>query len=284
VGGLTLVLVLAVCCARRSDVPTAQPTQPVRETEEQVTVEAAMTQASSEAARLTIVYDNNAHDPRLQTAWGFGCWVEYGKTNLLFDTGGDASILLSNMTALDFDPLTIDVVVLSHIHGDHTGGMEGLLAMGVCPEVYVPVTFPTRYKNELRELVMVHEVDESEEILPGVYTTGKMGVNVPEQGLVLETSQGLVVITGCAHPGVDNMVRRANDMYDGEIHLVVGGFHLGSASTARVRDICADFRQLGVQKLAPCHCTGDRAMRVLATEFGDSYLRCGVGWGIDLTE
>ena len=237
-----------------------------------------------ETMRLTIVYDNNAFDRRLQAEWGFACWVEYGDTNLLFDTGGNGSTLLSNMSVLGFDPQTIDVVVLSHIHGDHTGGMEGLLATGVRPEVYVPITFPTRYKNQLRELVTVHDVDGPQEILSGIHTTGKMGTSVPEQGLVLETSQGLVVITGCAHPGVDKMVRRAKDTYDGQIHLVVGGFHLGSASTARVRDICAAFRQLGVQKLAPCHCTGDRAMRVFGTEFGDSYLRCGVGWGIDLTE
>jgi len=236
----------------------------------------------AETMRLTIVYDNNAFDQCLQTEWGFGCWVEYGETNLLFDSGGDGSVLLRNMSVLGFDPQTIDVVVLSHIHGDHTGGMEGLLATGVRPEVYVPVTFPTRYKNQLRELVTVHDVDEPREIVPGIHTTGKMGTSIPEQGLLLETSQGLVVITGCAHPGVDKMVRRAKDVGRGEICLVIGGFHLGSASTSRVQQICAAFRELGVQKVAPCHCTGERAMDILATEFGDNYLAAGVGRVFDL--
>jgi len=236
----------------------------------------------AETVRLTIIYDNNVFDERLQTEWGFACWVEYGETNLLFDSGGDGSVLLSNMSILGFDPQDIDVVVLSHIHGDHTGGMEGLLATSVRPEVYVPVTFPTRYKNELRELVTVHDVDESQEILPGIHTTGKMGTNIPEQGLFLETSRGLVVITGCAHPGIDKMVRRTTEVGSGDIRLVVGGFHLGGASTAEVRGICAAFRELGVQQVAPCHCTGDQAMDIFADEFGDDYAPAGAGRVFDL--
>ncbi|KPL20229.1 MAG: hypothetical protein AMJ93_12445 [Anaerolineae bacterium SM23_84] len=161
--------------------------------------------------------------------------------------------------------------------------MESLLGTGVRPDVYVPVTFPTRYKNQLRELVTVHEVSEPQEILPGIYTTGKMGVNIPEQGLVLKTTQGLVVITGCAHPGIAQMVRRAKDVGQDDIHLVLGGFHLGGASPAQVRQICETFWELGVQSVAPCHCTGERAMEILATEFGDDYVTAGVGWGADLS-
>jgi len=237
----------------------------------------------TEKMRLTVVYDNNAYDPRLRTAWGFACWLQRGDTNLLFDTGGDASILLSNMSALDLDPQSIDVVVLSHIHGDHTGGLMGLLATGTRPLVYVPVSFPARFKAQLRELVEVCEVDETQEILPGIHSTGEMGTGIREQGLIVQTSQGLVVITGCAHPGIVEMVRQAKAVVGGEIRLVVGGFHLGGASAGRVRDICAAFRQLGVQELAPCHCTGEGAMRTFASEFGDSYLPCGVGRVIELT-
>lgn len=120
-------------------------------------------------------------------------------------------------------------------------------------------------------------MDESQEILPGIHTKGKMGTSIPEQGLFLETSRGLVVITGCAHPGVDKMVRRTKGVGGGNIRLVVGGFHLGSASTAEVRGICAAFRELGVQKVAPCHCTGDQAMDIFADEFGDDYVPAGVG-------
>jgi 7,8-dihydropterin-6-yl-methyl-4-(beta-D-ribofuranosyl)aminobenzene 5'-phosphate synthase len=236
-----------------------------------------------ENMRLTIVYDNNAYDPRLRTQWGFGCWIEYGDKVVLFDTGGDGAVLLSNMSQLGLDPQDIDVVVLSHIHGDHTGGMGALLGTGVRPEVYVPVTFPTNYKNQLRQLVTLHEVSGPQDILPGVYSTGKMGVSIPEQGLMLQTERGVVVITGCAHPGIASMVQQAKDVMQDDIRLVLGGFHLGGASAAQVQQICDTFRELGVQKVAPCHCTGDEAMRIFASEFGDAYLKAGVGWSLDLS-
>jgi 7,8-dihydropterin-6-yl-methyl-4-(beta-D-ribofuranosyl)aminobenzene 5'-phosphate synthase len=232
---------------------------------------------------LTIVYDNNLYDPRLEIQWGFGCWIEYGDKVVLFDTGGDGGVLLSNMGQLGLDPQDIDIVVLSHIHGDHIGGLEALLSTGVRPEVYVPVTFPTNYKNQLRQWVTVHEVDGPECILPGVYSTGKMGVNIPEQGLMLRTQHGVVVVTGCAHPGIALMVQQAKDVMQDDIRLVLGGFHLGGATANRVHEICETFRGLGVLKVAPCHCTGEQAMQMFASQFGDDYLRVGVGWSLDLS-
>lgn len=235
-----------------------------------------------EKISLTIVYDNNAHDARLRTSWGFACWLQRGETCLLFDTGGEASILLSNMSALGLDPKAIDIVVLSHIHGDHTGGLMGLLATGARPLVYLPVSFPEQFKSNLRGLVTVHEVNKAQEIVPGIYTTGEMGTDIREQGLVVETNQGLVVIAGCAHPGILAMVRQAQVIADAQIYLVVGGFHLSGASGNTIREISATFQQLGVKKLAPCHCTGEQAMRIFATEFGHDYIPCGVGQVIEL--
>jgi hypothetical protein len=72
---------------------------------------------------LTILFDNNPYDPRLQTGWGFAAWIEYGDRVVLFDTGADGAVLLDNMALLGFDPQAIDIVVLSHEHSDHTGGL-----------------------------------------------------------------------------------------------------------------------------------------------------------------
>ena len=277
--GLTLsawVILLAVRCTAQPGPATEQaPTALPRAAE------------PGEGMGLTIVYDNNAcpaeaMDSRLRTAWGFACWFERGDTSVLFDTGGDASILLANMEFLGLDPQDVDVVVLSHIHGDHTGGLAGLIAAGARPVAYVPVSFPAQFKSQLREWVTVHEVGQPQEILPGVHTTGEMGTSIREQGLVVETDQGLVVITGCAHPGIVEMVRQAQAVLDGEIRLVVGGFHLGGASAGRIREVSAALQQLGVQRLAPCHCTGAQAMRIFAVEFGDNYVQCGVGRVIEL--
>jgi 7,8-dihydropterin-6-yl-methyl-4-(beta-D-ribofuranosyl)aminobenzene 5'-phosphate synthase len=82
-----------------------------------------------ERLTITIVYDNNEYDERLKTAWGFSCLVERGELSLLFDTGGDAPTLLSNMEVLELDPRDIDTVVLSHIHSDHVGGLGGICVL-----------------------------------------------------------------------------------------------------------------------------------------------------------
>ncbi|HHE48055.1 MAG TPA: MBL fold metallo-hydrolase, partial [Candidatus Acetothermia bacterium] len=94
---------------------------------------------------LTILYDNYPFCPGLRTAWGFSCLVELGEQTILFDTGGSADILLSNMRALGIDPGRIQKVVLSHIHGDHVGGLFGLLEENNAVTVYLPACFPKEF-------------------------------------------------------------------------------------------------------------------------------------------
>ena len=191
----------------------------------------------------TIVYDNNAYDPALQTAWGFACLVETGAGTVLFDTGGEGPTLTGNMARLGLDAQAIDAVVLSHAHADHTGGLQSLLDMGVRPTVYVPAAFGTAFKDAVRARTELVEVTGPAEILPGVLSTGMVGSGIVEQALAVETGEGLVVVTGCAHPGVAEMVRRAREAATGEVTLVVGGFHLGGASERQVRGIIAEFRR-----------------------------------------
>jgi 7,8-dihydropterin-6-yl-methyl-4-(beta-D-ribofuranosyl)aminobenzene 5'-phosphate synthase len=230
-----------------------------------------------EVVTLTIVYDNNAYNPALRTDWGFACLVETPGTTMLFDTGADGPTLLGNMAALGLDLDAIDAIALSHIHGDHTGGLAALLDTGIRPTVYVPATFPVSFKDGVRARTSLVEVQGPVEIYPGIHTTGEMGSSMVEQALVLTTGDGLVVVTGCAHPGVVEMVRQACEVVEGDVALVVGGFHLGQAGRSRIDDIIAEFRRLGVWRTAPCHCTGDRARRMFADAFGTDFIRTGVG-------
>lgn len=225
----------------------------------------------------TVVYDNNGYDPGLQAAWGFACLVETGGATVLFDTGGDAPTLLGNMARLGIDPLTIEAVVLSHIHGDHVGGLTGLLDAGARPTVYVPAVFPALFKNSVSARTDLVEVTEPMEIEPGLYTTGEVGSGIVEQALAVETEDGLVVVTGCAHPGVVEMVDRASAVFGKDILLVMGGFHLGNATQGQLEGVVDGFRHLGVRMVAPCHCTGDRARQLLAESFGSDYVAAGVG-------
>ena len=243
---------------------------------------------------LTIVYDNNAYDPGpvlspsaslgmnsaegLRTGWGFSCLVEYRGQVILFDTGGDSHGLLANMATLGIDPSEIGRVVLSHSHGDHTGGLSGLLPMaGEGLTVFVPRSFPRRFKEAVRSRAQLVEVQESREIGEGVYTTGEMGRGIIEQSLMVRTEEGLVVVTGCAHPGIVEILRRAKAVCGDPFYLVLGGFHLGGKGRREMEGILSEFRRLGVRKVAPCHCTGERAMGMFRREYGEDYVQVGAG-------
>jgi 7,8-dihydropterin-6-yl-methyl-4-(beta-D-ribofuranosyl)aminobenzene 5'-phosphate synthase len=208
--------------------------------------------------------------------------VETGEATVLFDTGGDGATLLANMAKLNLDPRAIDAVVLSHIHGNHIGGLSGLLDAGARPKVYMPAAFPASFKADVRARAGLVEVTEPVQVLPNVYTTGQMGSGIVEQALVVRTGAGLVVVAGCAHPGIAEMVRKGKEVVAGGVALAMGGFHLGEASQWQIKDIIAEFRRLGVRRVAPCHCTGKRARRMLTIAFGPNCARPGVGWVVSV--
>ena len=229
-----------------------------------------------------VIFDNTSSKPGLESAWGFSALVVFEDNQVLFDTGGSGSILLSNMKQMELDPRKIDSVVLSHSHQDHTGGLPGLLTAGADPAVYLLPSFSSGYKQQLSSQVEVIEVSPRLPIAPRIYTSGEISGSPPEQALVLDTTRGLIVITGCAHPGVEGMVRQAKQDFKGEIYLVLGGFHLGGASPSRVKQLIREFRRMGVINVAPCHCTGAQAMAQFRQAYGGNYLEVGAGTVITL--
>ena len=231
---------------------------------------------------LTIVYDNNPFDARLKTAWGFACLVETDVATVLFDTGGDGPTLMGNLAALEIDPRRIDLVILSHYHSDHTGGLDALLDVDNDKTVYVPRSFPVDFKARLAERARIVEVSEPVVITDGIRTTGEVSGTIVEQSLIVETNKGLIVVTGCAHPGIARIVEQTRSY--GEVYLLVGGFHLMGSSPREVELVIAELKRLGVQKVAPCHCTGEAARRLFEAEFGADCIPAGVGavvWNAD---
>lgn len=238
----------------------------------------------NEGVNVTVVYDNvEAADPRLRSDWGFGCVVDVGDKRILFDTGEEGDTLLSNMRHMGIDPASIDAVAISHIHSDHAGGLKAFLANRKGISVYIPSSFPASFKRMIRESgAMPVEVTGPKEILKGVFTTGEMGRAIKEQALVVRTDRGLVVITGCAHPGIVDVVRQAADIGKAAPYAVIGGFHTSMASNARLKGIIASFKDLGVKKVAPCHCSGRTARRLFEKAFGTGYVDAKVGTTIRL--
>jgi 7,8-dihydropterin-6-yl-methyl-4-(beta-D-ribofuranosyl)aminobenzene 5'-phosphate synthase len=259
--------------------PTSTQAAPAREM-----LAAEPTPTATEAAldlpgpvQITIVYDNTVARSGLAAEWGFAAWVEIGGQQILFDTGPDGPALLSNLAQLGLDPEEIDLIVLSHEHGDHTGGLASLLATGIHPPVYAPRGVPESLKASIRARTELIEVLDPVEVLPGVYSTGQLGGGPVEQALVLESPAGLVVLTGCAHPGILRIVRQATALVEDEVALVLGGFHLADTPPETVDSIVTTFRQLDVKQVAPTHCTGEAAIQAFSREYGQDCLAGGAG-------
>ncbi|MBE0425895.1 MAG: MBL fold metallo-hydrolase [Nitrospirae bacterium] len=237
----------------------------------------------SEHINITVVYDNNPYKAGLETAWGFSCLVKGTDKTILFDTGGDGSLLLRNMKALGIDPKEIDLIFLSHIHGDHVGGLHGILERNPKVNVYLPRSFPESFKDAVKHYgAKVVEIQGSLKICEDVYSTGELGTWIKEQSLIIRTDKGLIVITGCAHPGIIEVVNKAKDLIKGDVLLVMGGYHLGGKSKGGIECIISDFMKLGVRYVGPCHCTGDKARQLFEKEYQRNYIDAGVGKVIDI--
>ncbi len=228
---------------------------------------------------VTIVYDNNPGTEGLTPAWGFACIIQLPQETILFDTGGDGRILLGNMRRLNIDPKEIDAIVLSHVHGDHTGGLPSVLRIRPGVAVYIPTGFPAALKKEIRSLgAQLTEAEESEIICRSVRTTGTLGKGaIEEQGLCIKCRDGWVLITGCAHPGVADMAAEAKRITNGPIHLVMGGFHMGGQSKSNIEAVIDRFEELNVQEVGPCHCSGRAARELFKRRFGARCTLPGVG-------
>lgn len=209
---------------------------------------------------LKILYDNEAKYG-FRKRWGFSCLVG---DELLLDTGGDVSTLLFNMHRFAVNFSRIRGIVLSHEHGDHVGGIEVLRALDEV-KVFVPRSFSPRFKRELtvHGNVNLIEVDEAMAVSENIFTTGELGSFIKEQSLIVKTGNGLTVITGCSHPGLTNILRKASQF--GEIYGVVGGFH-GFSQVKALR---------GMKLIVPCHCT--RLKSELLSLYPESCLPCSAG-------
>ncbi len=234
---------------------------------------------SASKVSIVVVFDNYLHRDDLKTSWGFACVVSGPEKTVLFDTGGDGAILMGNLHKLNIDPKSVDAVVLSHNHGDHTGGLAAFLKVNSRVEVYLPESFPGSFKAGVRATgAKVVEVSGAREICDGVWSTGEAGDQIVEESLAVRTDRGLIVITGCAHPGIVSIVEKAQKLFKGDdVLLVMGGFHLRAEGDASLKKIIARFRSLGVRRAGPSHCSGDRTRELFEQEYGEDFVKLGAG-------
>jgi len=207
--------------------------------------------------KITIIYDNEAYKEGLQADWGFSCLMEIENTpRILFDTGANGAILLSNMKKLKIDPASIQDVVISHGHFDHVGGLSVFLNVNSDANIYVPASIGKGHSEK-----GVISVDGPMEIYENVFSTGELD-NI-EQSMAIKTDDGIVVIAGCSHPGMAHILAAASQF--GKVYAVVGGLH-GFSEYDLFKDL---------KLICPTHCTQHK--QEIKSLYPDQYVEGGAG-------
>jgi len=211
--------------------------------------------------KITILYDNTVFKSGLKSDWGFSCFVDTHNRSILFDTGSDGSILLENMKKLDIDPSSIDEVFISHPHFDHVGGLSAFLNENNNVKIYVPISL-----RGIRNAKEIINVDEPVKLHENIFSTGEL--DHIEQSMAVKTDKGLILVVGCSHPKMENILKAASRF--GKVYAIIGGLHGFNEFQL--------FEDLGV--ICPTHCT--QHIAEIKSLYPEKYIEGGAGKIIEI--
>lgn len=226
---------------------------------------------------VTIIYDNYQVDERLKTDWGFACLVEYKGQKLLFDAGREAELVKKNMALLGIKPEEIPTLFISHEHGDHTAGIPWVTETNPSVNCYLPSSYAAQLKASGSLPPNCKSIAEPGHLYGHFYSTGDNFEAFHEQGLIVKTEKGGVLITGCGHPGPFEMVKKAEEELGIQIYAIIGGLHLMNDSPEELKTLAITLEKAGIEQICPTHCTGDQSISFLAESFGKGYIPGGTG-------
>jgi 7,8-dihydropterin-6-yl-methyl-4-(beta-D-ribofuranosyl)aminobenzene 5'-phosphate synthase len=225
-----------------------------------------------------VIYDNYAKVDGVESDWGYSIVIEGLDKNVLFDTGTNPDIFGSNFQKMKIDPSTIDLVIISHEHGDHTVGIDYIAGMRKNIPVVIPHSFSDSFKKKMVNFGFIPILaDGPSSICDHLYTSGEFSYQIPEQALILNTKKGLVVMTGCSYPGIVKMLMQIKSDFNKNIYMVFGGFHLLDKSEKEMKTIISEIKNIGIVKCGATHCTGESQIKMFREAFGEDYFELGVG-------
>ncbi|NLW90831.1 MAG: MBL fold metallo-hydrolase [Syntrophomonadaceae bacterium] len=269
--------------------------------------------------KISILVENTTAHMGMLGEWGLAMMIETEDKRYLFDTGSLGSIINnSRVMGLSMDGL--DGIILSHGHADHTGGLLKVLEEHQVPAVYAhsrifarrPLPGTTRQIGcafaltdlEKAGVKMVH-IDGFQEIAPGIFFSGEIprkttyenvggAFQVEEDGelkpdlleddiaLIIRRDDGLVIVSGCAHSGIINIIEHAIEK-TGEKRILgyIGGTHLLTASPERLDQTITALQGYDIKKLIVSHCTGFYPAARLYNALGDKVVKGEAGMSFE---
>jgi len=279
---------------------------------------ALRTSAGPAQDRITILYDALGKPSSMKKDWGYSALVEYGGKHILFDTGNNAEIFAQNVKVSGVDLKKLDFAVISHRHGDHTGGMNYLLTVNPQVKIFAPkegfgvfgaslpgtfyrqdaslpdymryyngkppqtMTFGTPWPSA--NFVLIDGVTKAATGISVIATVSQTPgtLELRELSLAIETPKGLILVVGCSHPGIERIVE-ASTVIDKHVYAIVGGLHLVTTPDSEIaRIVTALHDKWKVDRVALGHCTGEPAFAAFQRAFGVHYNYAGLGSVIEL--
>lgn len=235
--------------------------------------------------QIKLIAEGSTKWERLIKHWGIAFLIG---DDVLFDTFGDAKVFLRNLKAMKVDPSKIRHIIVSHDHWDHLAGLWPMLEQNKNVKVYICPGFSQKTKKRIAAFgVPLIEAVGPMEVRPGIYTTGQIkgiydGQDIDEQAIVIKTPQGIVIVTGCAHPGIATVINKVREFFFEKVFLVIGGFHLKDSSPERIEKVIDMLKTITVEKVAPLHCTGSVACDMLRNSYGSDYIHLSTGQSLEI--
>jgi 7,8-dihydropterin-6-yl-methyl-4-(beta-D-ribofuranosyl)aminobenzene 5'-phosphate synthase len=278
--------------------------------------------------RITVLCDHIAAVPKLKTEWGASIHIGWHNLAILFDMGASGAFA-DNAAALGLSLDRVEFAVLSHAHRDHGGGLARFVTENSSAPVWAHRTIAADLRLNLAVVKKrvgldpqviarchdrFHFVDHDAEIVPGVHIVSRIPHTLAlprgnrlllrregehlihddfrhELVLVIHDVDGMVVLTGCGHHGVLNIIGAVRQVFpDRPIKALVGGFHfvgipifgLWGDGPSAIRNVAERLKEAGIPHILTMHCTGGRGYSILREALGSTVSYLGAGAAIDV--